>query len=75
MDKPIIVGISGGVDSSVSAFLMQKKGFDVECVFMKNWEGEDDGCSSEEDYKDALAVCDHLELPLHSVNFSKQYWD
>ena len=75
MAKPIIVGISGGVDSSVTAFLLQKKGFDVECVFMKNWEGEEESCTSEEDYKDALAVCEHLGLPLHSVNFSKQYWD
>ena len=61
MGKPIIVGISGGVDSSVTALLLQQQGYDVECVFMKNWEGNDDeNCTSEEDYKDALAVCDHL---------------
>jgi tRNA-specific 2-thiouridylase len=76
MGKPIIVGISGGVDSSVTALLLQQQGYDVECVFMKNWEGNDDeNCTSEEDYKDALAVCDHLNLPLRSVNFSKEYWD
>ena len=75
MAKPIIVGISGGVDSSVSAYLLQQKGFQVECVFMKNWEGNDESCSSEEDYKDALAVCDHLGIPLRSVNFSNEYWD
>lgn len=74
--ETIIVGISGGVDSSVTAFLLQKQGYNVECIFMKNWEGDDDGhCSAEEDYKDALSVCDHLGLPLHSVNFSKEYWD
>ncbi len=76
MANPIIVGISGGVDSSVTALLLQKQGYDVECVFMKNWEGEDDdNCTAEEDYKDALAVCDHLGLPLRSVNFAKEYWD
>jgi len=76
MNNRIIVGISGGVDSSVTALLLQKKGFDVECVFMKNWEGNDDEyCTAEEDYKDALAVCDHLGLPLRSVNFSQEYWD
>ena len=76
MTETIIVGISGGVDSSVTAFLLQKQGYNVECIFMKNWEGDDDGqCSAEEDYKDALSVCDHLGLPLHSVNFSKEYWD
>ncbi|MBT3478113.1 MAG: tRNA 2-thiouridine(34) synthase MnmA [Candidatus Marinimicrobia bacterium] len=76
MGKPIIVGISGGVDSSVTALLLQQQGYDVECVFMKNWEGNDDeNCTAEEDYKDALAVCDHLNLPLRSVNFAKEYWD
>ena len=77
MAKTIIVGISGGVDSSVTALKLQKLGFDVECVFMKNWDGngEDEQCIAEEDYKDALAVCDHLGLSLRSVNFSKDYWD
>ena len=74
--ETIIVGISGGVDSSVTAFLLKKQGYNVECVFMKNWEEDDDSqCTAEEDYKDALSVCDHLDLPLHSVNFSKEYWD
>ena len=75
MSDPIIVGISGGVDSSVTAMTLKKQGYNVECVFMKNWEGEDETCTAEQDYKDALAVCDHLNLPLRSVNFSKEYWD
>ena len=75
MSEPIIVGISGGVDSSVTALELQKKGYEVECVFMKNWDGDDESCSSEEDYKDALLVCDKLNIPLRSVNFSKEYWD
>ncbi len=75
MAEPIIVGISGGVDSSVTALLLQQQGYDVECVFMKNWDGDDDNCTAEEDYKDALSVCDHLGLPLRSVNFAQDYWD
>ena len=76
MANPIIVGISGGVDSSVTALVLKQQGYDVECVFMKNWDGEeDDNCTTEEDYKDALAVCDHLCIPLRSVNFAKDYWD
>ena len=72
MAETIIVGISGGVDSSVTALLLQKQGYNVECIFMKNWEGDDDSqCAAEEDYKDALSVCDHLGLPLHSVNFPR----
>ena len=75
MSKPIIVGISGGVDSSVTALLLKEKGFNVECIFMKNWEGDDENCTTSDDYKDALSVCDHLGLQLHSVNFSKEYWE
>ncbi len=75
MAKRVVVGMSGGVDSSVAAYLLKELGYDVQCVFMKNWEDDDDEfyCSSEEDYSDALQVCDLLELPLHSVNFSKEY--
>ena len=75
MAESTIVGISGGVDSSVTALRLQQQGFDIECVFMKNWDGEDDNCTAEEDYKDALSVCDHLGLPLRSVNFAQDYWD
>lgn len=75
MAKQVVVGMSGGVDSSVAAYLLQEQGYEVQCVFMKNWEDEDDEfyCSSEEDYSDAIQVCDLLDLPLHSVNFSKEY--
>ena len=67
--------MSGGVDSSVAAYLLKEKGYEVQCIFMKNWEDEDDEfyCSSEEDYSDAVQVCDLLDLPMHSINFSKEY--
>ena len=75
MSEPIIVGISGGVDSSVAAIILKEQGHQIECVFMKNWEGDDDFCTAEDDYKDALAVCNSIGIPLRSKNFSKQYWD
>ncbi len=73
MSERIIVGMSGGVDSAVAALLLKEQGFDVECIFMKNWEEDSESCTAEEDYKDALLVCDHLGLKLHTVNFSKEY--
>jgi tRNA-specific 2-thiouridylase len=74
---PIIAGMSGGVDSSVAALLLRRQGVAVEGLFMKNWEEDDaDGyCSAAEDLADARAVCDTLEIPLHTVNFSAEYWD
>ena len=73
----IIVGISGGVDSSVAAYLLKQQGYTVQGLFMKNWEEDDtqDYCSATEDLKDAQAVCDKLEIPLHTANFSSEYWD
>ena len=73
--KNIIVGMSGGVDSAVAAYLLLKKGYHVEAIFMKNWEDDSKYCTSERDYLDALQVCDVLEIPLRTVNFSKEYWD
>ncbi|OOR87138.1 tRNA 2-thiouridine(34) synthase MnmA [Moraxella caviae] len=73
----VIVGMSGGVDSSVSAALLKEAGFIVEGLFMKNWE-EDDGteyCTAMEDLADAQAVCDTLGITLHTANFSAEYWD
>ena len=75
MSDTVIVGMSGGVDSSVTAKILKDQGYNVECVFMKNWEGDEDNCNAEEDYKDALSVCDHLDIPLRSVNFSNEYWN
>ncbi|MFC1550739.1 tRNA 2-thiouridine(34) synthase MnmA [Candidatus Neomarinimicrobiota bacterium] len=71
----VIVGMSGGVDSSVAAYLLQQEGHNVECIFMKNWEETDENsrCTTEKDYKDALEVCQRLGLALHSVNFVKDY--
>ncbi|MEK7989901.1 MAG: tRNA 2-thiouridine(34) synthase MnmA [Thiotrichaceae bacterium] len=73
----IIAGISGGVDSSVAAYLLKQQGYDVQGLFMKNWEEDDtqDYCSATEDLKDAQAVCDKLDIPLHTANFASEYWD
>ena len=73
----VIVGMSGGVDSSVSAVLLQQAGFMVEGLFMKNWE-EDDGteyCTAMDDLADAQAVCDKIGMTLHTANFAMEYWD
>jgi len=75
--EKVIVGMSGGVDSSVSALLLKRQGFDVEGLFMKNWEEDDteEYCSATVDLADAQQVCDRLDIPLHTVNFSSEYWD
>lgn len=73
----VIVGLSGGVDSSVTALELQQRGYAVEALFMKNWD-EDDGteyCTARTDLEDAMRVCDKLNIELHTVNFAKQYWD
>ena len=75
MKEKIIVGMSGGVDSAVASAILKEQGFEVEGLFMKNWENDSEFCSAEKDYKDALQVCDELDIPLRSVNFSNQYWD
>jgi tRNA-specific 2-thiouridylase len=73
----VIVGMSGGVDSSVSALLLQQQGYQVEGLFMKNWD-EDDGtdyCTAMDDLADAQAVADKLGMKLHTANFASEYWD
>ncbi|MEB0046602.1 MULTISPECIES: tRNA 2-thiouridine(34) synthase MnmA [unclassified Pseudomonas] len=75
--KRVIVGMSGGVDSSVSALLLLEQGYEVEGLFMKNWE-EDDGteyCTAMDDLADAQAVCDKIGIKLHTANFAAEYWD
>ncbi|QRG87343.1 tRNA 2-thiouridine(34) synthase MnmA [Bulleidia sp. zg-1006] len=83
----ILVGLSGGVDSAIAAYLLQKQGHDVTCAFMRNWDSVANGdfagnptlndsvCSQESDYADAKAVADKLGLPLLRVDFIKEYWD
>ncbi|HET8790716.1 MAG TPA: tRNA 2-thiouridine(34) synthase MnmA [Modicisalibacter sp.] len=73
----VIVGMSGGVDSSVAALLLLEQGYQVEGLFMKNWD-EDDGseyCTAKEDLADAQAVCEKLGIRLHTANFAAEYWD
>lgn len=75
--KKVIVGMSGGVDSSVSAYLLLQQGYQVEGLFMKNWEEDDNDeyCAAAEDLKDAQAVADKLGIELHTINFAAEYWD
>ena len=85
--KNVVVGISGGVDSSVAAYLLKKQGYNVIGLFMRNWDSvinndylgnpnlNNDICPQEEDYNDAVKVCEKLNIPLHRVDFVKEYWD
>lgn len=77
MNERIVVGMSGGVDSSVAALLLKEQGYDVIGVFMKNWEEQDDSgvCTAENDWRDVREVCDIIGIPYYSVNFAKEYWD
>lgn len=73
----VIVGMSGGVDSSVSALILKKQGYDVIGVFMKNWDDTDENgiCTATKDYEDVASVADKLNIPYYSVNFEKEYWN
>ena len=77
MVKRIIVGMSGGVDSSVAALLLKRQGHAVSGIFMNNWDGDDPGgdCPAQADVADAKRVCDKIGIELKSVNFSREYWD
>ncbi len=85
--KKVIIGLSGGVDSSVAAYLLLKDGYDVEAVFMRNWDSAtnhdlkgnpttfDEMCEQEKDFQDAQLVADKLGIKLHKVDFIEDYWD
>lgn len=84
MKKTVVVGMSGGVDSAVAAYLLKKEGYNVIALFMRNWDSTINGedfenndiiCPQERDYNDALKVCETLNIPLHRVDFIKEYWD
>ncbi|WP_409306051.1 tRNA 2-thiouridine(34) synthase MnmA [Peribacillus sp. SCS-155] len=76
-DTRVVVGMSGGVDSSVAALLLKNQGYDVVGIFMKNWDDTDENgvCTATEDYNDVIAVCNQIGIPYYAVNFEKQYWD
>lgn len=73
----VVVGMSGGVDSSVVAYLLKQQGYDVVGVFMKNWDDKNDSgvCTATEDYADVAKVAEAIGIPYYSVNFEKEYWD
>ena len=73
----VVVGMSGGVDSSVTELLLKEQGYDVVGIFMKNWDDTDENgvCTATEDYKDVAKVASQIGIPYYSVNFEKEYWD
>ena len=71
----VIIGLSGGVDSAVAALLLKQQGADVQALHMTNWNDEDGYCNAADDLQDAKKVCKKLSIPLHHVNFSKEYAD
>ena len=73
--KRVVLGLSGGVDSAVAAVLLQRGGADVHALHMTNWEDDDGYCTAADDLQDARNICEQLDIPLHHVNFSKQYRD
>ncbi|MEI6100584.1 MAG: tRNA 2-thiouridine(34) synthase MnmA [Eubacteriales bacterium] len=75
MDR-VVAGMSGGVDSAVSAYLLKQQGYYVIGVFMKNWDEQQDGeCTAAADYADVRDVCNRIGIPYYTVNFEKEYWD
>ena len=76
-DKTVVIGMSGGVDSAVSALLLKREGYNVIGLFMNNWEEKDENgvCSALDDYEDVKRVCTRLNIPYYSVNFAKEYLD
>ncbi|OIK17019.1 tRNA 2-thiouridine(34) synthase MnmA [Bacillus sp. MUM 116] len=76
-DIRVVVGMSGGVDSSVAALLLKQQGYDVIGIFMKNWDDTNEFgvCTATEDYDDVIRVCNQIGIPYYAVNFEKQYWD
>jgi len=84
MKETVVIGMSGGVDSAVAAYLLKKQGYNVVALFMRNWDSTINGedfvtddiiCPQERDYNDALKVCESLDIPLKRVDFIKEYWD
>lgn len=73
----VVVGMSGGVDSSVTAYVLKQQGYEVIGVFMKNWDDTDEygHCTATDDFNDVRRVCDQIGIPYYTVNFEKQYWD
>ncbi|MEC2343493.1 tRNA 2-thiouridine(34) synthase MnmA [Paenibacillus barengoltzii] len=73
----VVVGMSGGVDSSVTALLLKQQGYDVIGIFMKNWDDTDEFgyCTAEADAEDVRRVCEQIDIPYYTVNFEKQYYD
>ena len=77
MAKKVVIGMSGGVDSSVAALLLKEQGYDVIGLFMQNWDETDENgcCTAEEDYADVRRVCSLIDIPYYTVNFAKEYMD
>lgn len=73
MQKTVVVGMSGGVDSSVAAYLLKRQGYRVLGLFMKNWEEEGTVCTAAQDWQDVVSVCSHLDIPFYGVNFAAEY--
>lgn len=72
----IVIGLSGGVDSAVAALLLKEQGYDVIAVFMQNWqEADNQHCTASQDLSDAQAICNSLNIRLHTVNFANEYWE
>ncbi len=73
----VVLGLSGGVDSSAAALLLKQQGYDVIGVFMKNWDelGDDGVCTATQDYEDAKRIAEQVGIPFYSVNFTKEYYD
>ncbi len=77
IDGRIVLGLSGGVDSSAAALLLKEQGMDVVGVFMKNWDEQDENgcCTAEQDYADAKRIAEQIGIPFYSVSFTKEYYD